>query len=133
MLESKGIAVSFDVSSGVEELKLPMNARKEMVLIYKEAVHNASKYSSATCVRITLRKDNGTLAMSVKDDGKGFDPSLHPDGHGLGSMRRRAQVLGTTAIITSATGMGTRDYSTRRPCPMARHLSGANDRLAQSL
>ncbi|QQR85308.1 MAG: hypothetical protein IPJ76_11865 [Flavobacteriales bacterium] len=106
LLESKGIDVSFNVSGGVEDLKLPMNARKELVLLYKEAVHNASKYSGANTVQVSLHQRNGTLNLSVKDDGRGFDPALHPDGHGLGSMARRAASLGGRFTLTSAPGMG---------------------------
>lgn len=107
LLESKGIDVSFDVGGGVEDLKLPMNARKEIVLLYKEAVHNASKYSGAQLVQVSLQRRNGSLAVSVKDDGRGFDLALHPDGHGLGSMKRRAQQLGAELILRSAPGLGT--------------------------
>lgn len=107
LLESKGIDVSFNVSGGVEDLKLPMNARKEVVLIYKEAIHNASKYSGASTVQVSLHRRNGSLAMSVKDDGRGFDVALHPDGHGLGSMKRRAQQLHAELTLNSAPGLGT--------------------------
>ncbi|HRH36813.1 MAG TPA: two-component regulator propeller domain-containing protein [Flavobacteriales bacterium] len=107
LLEAKGIEVSFSVSGGVEDLRLPMNARKEIVLIYKEAVHNASKYSGAALVQVSLHRRNGTLAVSVKDDGKGFDIALHPDGHGLGSMQRRAASLGCQLQMKSAPGLGT--------------------------
>jgi len=107
LLESKGMEVRFDVSSGVEELKLPMNARKEIVLIYKEAVHNASKYSGATRVNVSLHLLNGALSLLVHDNGKGFDPVLHPDGHGLGSMKRRAGTLGTVLDLRSTPGTGT--------------------------
>jgi signal transduction histidine kinase len=107
LLESKGIEVDFDVSGGVEDLKLPMNARKEIVLIFKEAVHNASKYSGAGKVRITLTRAGTRLGMMVTDDGSGFDPALHPDGHGLGSMARRAQALGAVLDLRSAPGSGT--------------------------
>jgi len=107
LLESKGVDVSFDVGTGVEDLKLPMNARKEIVLIYKEAVHNASKYSGASLVQVSLHRRNGSLAVSVKDDGKGFDIALHPDGHGLGSMKRRAGTIGAELTLNSSPGMGT--------------------------
>lgn len=108
LLESKGIEVRFDVSGGVEELKLPMNARKEVVLIFKEAVHNASKYSGATQVQVTLSVQNSSLRLRVRDNGKGFDPALHPDGHGLGSMQRRAAALGAEFNLHSAPLAGTR-------------------------
>lgn len=112
LLESKGIEVSFSVSGGVEGLKLPMDVRKELVLLYKEAVHNASKYSSAKLVQVSLHRRphgdaGGSLALSVKDDGLGFDPALHPDGHGLGGMQQRARQLGASLILRSAPGLGT--------------------------
>ncbi|MBK8583797.1 MAG: ATP-binding protein [Flavobacteriales bacterium] len=108
LLESKGVEVSFIVTGGVEELKLPMNARKDLLLIYKEAVHNASKYAEARNVSIHLSRAHGTLSLSVKDDGKGFDHALHPDGHGLGSMQRRGTTLGSMVLIESMMGEGTR-------------------------
>lgn len=108
LLESKGMDVDFEVSGGVEDLKLPMEVRKELVLIYKEAVHNASKYSMATKVQVALQRRSGHLYLRVADDGRGFDPALHPDGHGLGSMRRRAHALGTTLELESGPGVGTR-------------------------
>lgn len=107
LLESKGIEVIFTITGGTEELKLPMNTRKELILIFKEAVHNASKYSGATLVHCSLSRRAGTLVMGVKDDGRGFDPALHADGHGLGSMHRRAIALGTTLVLNSDPGAGT--------------------------
>ncbi|MGV9011739.1 MAG: two-component regulator propeller domain-containing protein [Flavobacteriales bacterium] len=107
LLESKGVEVSFRVIGGVEELKLPMNARKELLLIYKEAVHNASKYAEAQSVVVDLSYANSRLSLMVKDDGKGFDVALHPDGHGLGSMQRRATTLGTVLNLRSTPGSGT--------------------------
>jgi len=108
LLEHKGVEVSFTVSVGVDELKLPMNMRKDLLLIFKEAVHNASKYAEARHVAIHLSRTEGSLSLLVEDDGKGFDPALHPDGHGLGSMRRRADSLGTSLELESRTGKGTR-------------------------
>ena len=107
LLESKGVAVEMNLTGSVEELRLPMNARKDLLLIFKEAAHNASKYAQARSVTVELVRANGALTMSVKDDGKGFDPTLHPDGHGLGSMHRRAASLGAILQLQSAPGHGT--------------------------
>jgi signal transduction histidine kinase/ligand-binding sensor domain-containing protein len=107
LLEQKGIPVSFDVSGGVEELRLSMNTRKEIVLIFKEAVHNASKYSGADRVKIALYRQHGSLTLTVEDNGCGFDPDLHTDGHGLGSMSRRAHALGSVLELTSGRQQGT--------------------------
>lgn len=107
LLESKGVNVSFHVSKGIEELKLPMDVRKDLLLIGKEAMHNASKHANARHVDITLARAGGTLTLSVKDDGKGFAPDAGPTGHGSGSMRRRAAALGSSLHLVSAPGMGT--------------------------
>ncbi len=108
LLDSKGIAAVFEVAPEVEELKLPMDVRKELLLIFKEAVHNASKYSQAQQVRVVLQRAGGSLVLRVEDDGHGFDPAIHQDGHGLGSMRRRAEALGAELHLWSTPGSGTR-------------------------
>ncbi len=108
LLESKGIGVAFEVGAGVDELVLPMEVRKDILLIYNEAVHNASKYSGASLVEVSLGIERGTLSMNIRDNGKGFDPALHPDGHGLGSMKRRAEALVAALALMSAPGEGTR-------------------------
>ena len=59
------------------------------------------------CRRIRKRSQIPIIVLSVKDDGQGFDPALHSDGHGLGSMQRRAELLGTSLILSSAPGLGT--------------------------
>lgn len=107
LLESKGVEVDLILRGAVEELKLPMNMRKDLLLIFKEAAHNASKYSAAQRVVIHLERNGDRLSLKITDDGKGFDPSLHADGHGLGSMHRRAIALGTELAIESAPGQGT--------------------------
>lgn len=107
LLESKGVEVSFIVSGRVEELRLPMSLRKELLLIFKEVVHNISKHSGATEVSITLEKHAKGLSLAIVDDGKGFDPQLHPDGHGLTSMAARAKVAHAAFDLKSSPGKGT--------------------------
>lgn len=108
LLESKGVGVSFLATGGVEELRLPMDVRKELLLIGKEAMHNVSKHAGARHATVTVDRADGELTLSVEDDGRGFDPTLHPDGHGLTSMQRRGAALGSTVRIDSAPGRGTR-------------------------
>ncbi|MBS1580573.1 MAG: ATP-binding protein, partial [Bacteroidetes bacterium] len=108
LLESKGIGVAFLATGGVEELRLPMDVRKELLLIGKEAMHNVSKHAGAKQVTVTVDRSDGKLTLGVEDDGRGFDPMLHPDGHGLTSMQRRGAALGSMVRIDSAPGRGTR-------------------------
>lgn len=107
LLERKGVKVEWRVDGGMEAMKLPMELRKEVLLIAKEALHNASKYAEAEHVDIALGIRQGKLELLVRDDGRGFDPSLHPDGNGLGNMRRRAERMRGCLRLESAPGKGT--------------------------
>jgi signal transduction histidine kinase len=53
---------------------------------------------------------NGDLTISIRDDGRGFDPTdldLKDRGNGLASMRRRTAEIGGEFSITSAPGRPT--------------------------
>ncbi len=89
---------------------LPQEVSGALFGIAQEAVTNAGQHARAHVVRVTLRRQNGNVELSVRDDGSGFpdaDP-LHSRerGHiGLASMRERAQVVhGVIEIKTGASG-----------------------------
>jgi signal transduction histidine kinase len=54
-----------------------------------------------------MKVDGAWLALSVADDGKGFDPDRTGEGNGLVSLRRRASSLGGETVISSRAGKGT--------------------------
>jgi signal transduction histidine kinase len=65
------------------------------------------KHSKATQAVLTLRL-NGTVRLSISDDGCGFNPSeVGPDHLGLKIMRERAEAFGARLSITSEPGDGT--------------------------
>lgn len=78
-----------------------------------EAVTNAGKHSGADTVVVFVDRDeDGTVFVSVRDDGEGFDPQGHVNaeraGRGLtGSIRQRMAAVGGRAEIISAPGAGT--------------------------
>lgn len=47
------------------------------------------------------------VVFRIHDDGTGFDPERTADGHGIASMRSRAERLGGTLVIQSGRGRGT--------------------------
>jgi signal transduction histidine kinase len=71
-----------------------------------EALANVLKHASAGHAEITLARSNGSLQISVHDDGTGFDPAGSP-GHGLGNLAERLAALGGRLDVTSAAGAGT--------------------------
>ena len=73
MLEPARINYNFREEGEVRKLKLDVNQRKELYLVFKEALNNAVKYSGASEIFILLEEDHGALHMQIKDDGSGFD------------------------------------------------------------
>ena len=103
--------------SGIEEdARLPLGAdlRREIYLIFKETVNNLVKHSAGEMAEISFAVEADKLVITVKDDGKGFEPSTGGangangrGGNGLPNMKRRAANLGASYEITSETGKGT--------------------------
>ena len=89
------------------EIALGANVRRELFLIFKEAVNNIVKHSGCSEAVIRMAIEGGVLRLELRDNGKGFDPSVPADGHGLTSLRRRASTLGGTLTIDSRPGAGT--------------------------
>ncbi len=89
------------------QIKLQMNQRKNTILILKEAVHNAVKYSEATHLHVHLSQLGKVLQLEVKDNGIGFNSEIIEPGNGLDSMQKRAEELKGSLQIISSPGNGT--------------------------
>lgn len=91
-----------------EPEQLPRAAADALRGVAREALNNAVKHAGAHEVRIILRSDASGVALTLADDGCGFDPTAQYPGHlGLKSMSERAAALGGWVAIESAPGAGT--------------------------
>ncbi|WP_400194154.1 two-component regulator propeller domain-containing protein [Hymenobacter sp. B81] len=110
VLEARGIDFTFKVAPEVLEQRLPMRARREFFLLFKEAVNNLAKYAQAEFAAIRLDYEQRQLVLRVEDDGVGFDPQAPAQGGGNGmtNMRSRAAALKATLNLDTAPGQGTR-------------------------
>lgn len=73
--------------------------------IVQEAVTNALKHSQAKTIVVRGRKGSSGLALTITDDGIGFDSrSARRESIGIESLRHRAAVIGAELTIRSATG-----------------------------
>jgi len=86
---------------------IDMAVRRDLLLLYKEMLHNVAKHAQATEVHITLRVSRGSIELTVTDNGVGFSPNGSPVGTGLKSLRERADRLGGELRLESAPGRGT--------------------------
>lgn len=87
---------------------IPAPQTADVLNILREAISNAIRHGGAR--RITLRagRSDREIALSVQDDGAGFNAEARSSGHGLTNMRTRAEHLGGRLKVESAAGKGTR-------------------------
>lgn len=102
----RDIDLSFDVADAEQHLGVGIDVRRDLLLIFKEAVNNVARHSGCTRVEIRLNVEGPWLNLLIRDDGAGFDPSVESNGEGLSSMRLRAEKLGGSLNVESRPGHG---------------------------
>jgi len=107
ILEPKNIDYSFEMADSIMALTLDVEKRKNIFLIFKEAVNNAAKYSEGNKLTVSLSVQHQKLSLSVRDNGKGFNPALGTTGNGLRNMEDRAVAMHGKMIRISEPGKGT--------------------------
>jgi ligand-binding sensor domain-containing protein len=90
-----------------ENLKLGIDTRRQLLLVAKEAMHNVIRHARATQVSIELKHERRWVVFQIGDNGAGFDPQARAEGHGIASMRSRAEGLGGKLTVESGNGSGT--------------------------
>ncbi len=108
VLEAKHIDYAIDIPHAVARLKLPLQFRRNVFLMFKEAMTNILRHSAARTVRISVALQNKSLVMTIADDGIGFDPAVRSQGNGIRNLHRRSALIGGNADIESRPGEGTR-------------------------
>ena len=100
---SSGTPLRIDVD--VQDLP-PLPAAME-VAVYRvttEAVTNVVRHANATSCDVRIELDGNCLRVTVADNGRGFDAAVARSGHGLQTMRERAEELGGRLRASSANG-----------------------------
>jgi ligand-binding sensor domain-containing protein/two-component sensor histidine kinase len=107
ILEAQGIAYDFSVGGDIERLKIGMILKRELYLIFKEAICNASKYAKCSFVQISLMRHKEMCTLSIRDNGKGFNRDSVLPGNGLHNMQERSKKMNGELIIDSKENEGT--------------------------
>lgn len=87
--------------------RLPPDVRQNVLLMFKEIVHNSARHASARSVTVRWRLSRNRLWLRIHDDGQGFDPAATATGNGLESLRRRAGEISACLRLDAAPGRGT--------------------------
>jgi signal transduction histidine kinase len=88
-------------------LKMSMEQRRNVYLIFKEAINNIVKHSDATEVTIKISKEKSDIKLDIADNGKGFDTKENYEGNGLKNYKKRETEGFLNVKLESKTGKGT--------------------------
>lgn len=101
-----GIAVDVLARLGNGEARLPAETEEVAYRLAQEALNNVVKHAGASRVEALLERADGVVEVTVRDDGRGFDPATANGGFGLVGMRERVELAGGELRIDSRPGRG---------------------------
>ncbi|MEJ7830125.1 MAG: two-component regulator propeller domain-containing protein, partial [Segetibacter sp.] len=91
----------------LSHLKLQMEQRRDLYLIFKEAMNNICKHAAASYVTVYIKREDHKLLIEIKDDGKGFDTKGETHRNGLKNIEARTKKWKGNVFIESAQDKGT--------------------------
>jgi signal transduction histidine kinase len=103
---SRQTCMDVSVSTDLVSDDLPDEYKTCIYRVVQEALHNCSRHSHATAVRIQVLQEPNQLTLSIRDNGKGFDVK-QSKGLGLLGIEERVSHLGGRSTIHSEAGSGT--------------------------
>ena len=115
LIDNFGKNFSINMMADITEIDhlFPQNTQIVIYRIVQEALTNIGKHAQAKNVSLVIKRNDGTISLSLEDDGKGFDvrKAMMKDagerGIGLASMDERARMLGGSLELWSEEGKGT--------------------------
>jgi signal transduction histidine kinase len=123
-----GAEIDLEVSEPPTARRLAPDLEIACFRVIQESLTNALRHASAARIRVGVRRDEDQIAVSVRDDGKGFDTGALLEraaaGHlGVLGMRERVRARGGTFDLVSRPGAGT-TVEARFPVALAPAASG---------
>ena len=97
----------------LDEAGVPGYLKLLVYRIVQESLANAAKHGRADRIFLELRQSGNRLELTVRDNGRGFDPNairyrdVELDGLGLESMKERTEHAGGVFEVSSSPGAGT--------------------------
>jgi PAS domain S-box-containing protein len=108
LIETMNVGQTAKVDLYIQKFRKPPNEEMQIAFyrILQEQLTNIIKYSGASRVTISLVQSHNHLILSIKDNGRGFDPTTKKTGIGLENIRRRVSALEGEMKIISSVGNG---------------------------
>jgi signal transduction histidine kinase/ligand-binding sensor domain-containing protein len=110
VFQDTGVCFSYENMLGESEnVKLPGNFNRNIMMIFKEAMSNSLKHAQARHVKLNIqRTEQGEIQIELADDGIGFNHLFVKKGHGFQNMLKRANRIKSKFNIITNPGTGTR-------------------------
>jgi two-component system, NarL family, sensor kinase len=103
-----GTIKTFFTAQGQEQ---PIDEQKKLIVfrMIQEALQNILKHAGAQTIEVAFKYDSKEFNCEIKDDGKGFDPTLinSKEGLGLQNLVSRAALIGGQSNIQTGISKGT--------------------------
>ncbi|HVW95660.1 MAG TPA: sensor histidine kinase [Mucilaginibacter sp.] len=99
--------VKVHCKNNLDEQRLPPKIELALYRMAQELFSNAIKHADATIIHLTLTRDNGTLVMEFKDNGKGFNIDEVKHGFGLKNIQSRVQLINGEVNVYTKPKSGT--------------------------
>jgi signal transduction histidine kinase len=100
-----GLSASTHVMGDIRTL--PTAVEVVLLRATQEALTNVRRHADAHEVQVLLSYTPATVLLEIRDDGRGFDPSVSRTGYGLTGMQARIKQIGGNFSVTSGPGTGT--------------------------
>jgi signal transduction histidine kinase/streptogramin lyase len=107
LFDVKGINYQLKMPSKIDAIKLSMEQRRDVYLIFKESVSNLIKYANCENATIEVKIEDRHFMLLVMDDGVGFDTQRLTNRNGISNMKNRAKKLKGKLTVESELGNGT--------------------------
>jgi signal transduction histidine kinase/ligand-binding sensor domain-containing protein len=107
LVRQVGDSVSIAINADIDDVDELLTGDEDIALfrIVQESLNNIVKHAEATEVHIALKRGEGGIRLTIRDNGKGV--SVEGEGFGLSGMKERARILGGSLEIRSDAGKGT--------------------------
>ncbi len=106
--QSGALRVTYQ-SIGLENETIEQTTAITIYRIVQELINNTMKHAAAKTAIVQVTKTDGSISITVEDDGKGFDPVILKTGRGIGwsNIQSRVEYLKGKLDVQSEPGKGT--------------------------
>ncbi len=97
----------FETDSDALSRELPIEHKRQVLLFFKEALHNVQRHSAATHTAVRVGGTMKSFRLLIADNGRGFNSAEPRSGAGVTGMTQRAKTLGGSLKLQTGPGKGT--------------------------